>query len=162
MTTITEAQQDISTSEPTSSTSGLGPANPPKPGLGGVWLAIVALVAVVAVAAALALDVFDSSADTATVTIADPRSDADFHRPSAPAVAGLGSDEYREMNQHVSKTVSNGSQFSAGAAMNQYLADEAAAQDSDTSRAINQQESKAAPSLDPRLDADHHREAPKG
>jgi len=152
MNAKTEARNEIPGQGLTSSTDQAPEASPGKGEHRGLWVAIVALVAAAGLAAAVAIEAFDSSSDTefaadaSAIQLVDPRMDADFHREVAPAIVGLDSDYYRETNQHASKADATPGYVNSGL-------------DADTQREINEQYSKAPATADPRLDADHHREA---
>ena len=186
MNTITEARQDSSTSKSSEWTDEGSKGSQPKPGLGSLWLAIVALVAIVALGAAAALGAFDSSDSADQVIFVDPRMDADSHRaapPASPEVAShpqayeefvsnaavaeptypqayeelvtsavvdprADADSHREPSQPAPGAEADGSSQYVNGGL-----------DPETQQEIFDQYSEGGSTMDPRQDADHHREA---
>ena len=188
MNTITEPRHAVSSSkvlEPTEA----GPKGPqPKAGLGELWLAILALVVIVGLGVAVAVGAFDSSSDNATTTVVDPRADADSHREVPAPKQGMDSDVYRELNRaasqapiadatvdprldadsHREPSANQGLDSDVYRETNQHASQAPATQgyvnsglDPETQQAIYEA-SQADDSVDPRADADHHREASNG
>jgi hypothetical protein len=157
MNTITEPRHRIPSSEVTGSQGSND--SPQKPGLGQLWLAILALVGIVALAAAVALGAFDSSSQSdGTITVVDPRADADSHR-TAPVNQAMDADTQRELNQRASEAVASASALDARADADSHRTAPVVPVDADATRELNQQASQSDGQPDPRQDSDHHREA---
>ena len=174
MNTIAEPRHQIPATEVE---SGKGPQ--PKPGLTELWLAILAMGAVVALVAAVALGAVGNSEKTNTfesLTVLDPRADADVHRiPAAAAhpqayeeLAGptaVASASYPQAYEELAKSTAVDPRMDSD--FHRQASGPASSPEASphyvngglTSEEFWAVYGQADDSTDPRQDADHHREA---